>query len=99
MPTGRVRWDLRETEKGKEGLEKDPEGTMPKVTRKNAVRRATKRHGFTSSAPPWKPIDTLYNSSLSATNIRERMYCTNLTLHHAVAYVSFEARHDFATTL
>jgi len=42
-------WDLKETEEGKEGLEGDPEGTMPKVTWKNVVRRATKTNRFTLS--------------------------------------------------
>lgn len=64
MPTGRVRWDLRETEKGKEGLEKDPGGTMPKVTRKNAVRRATKRHTG-SLRPPLRRSPSIFFATLS----------------------------------
>ncbi|TGZ55389.1 hypothetical protein DBV15_08557 [Temnothorax longispinosus] len=34
-PSRRMTWGLKGTKEGKEGLEGDPEGTMPKVTRKN----------------------------------------------------------------
>jgi len=51
MPSGRMMRDLKGSgsEEGKEGLEGDPGGTMPKVTRKNAVRRATKTPDSTHS--------------------------------------------------
>lgn len=45
MPSGRMTRDVKENGpgEGKRGTrEEDPEGTMLKVTRKNAVRRATK---------------------------------------------------------
>jgi len=61
-------WDLKETEEGKEGLEGDPEGTMPKVTWKNVVRRATKTNRFTLSLRR-----RLCSSFLLATNIRENL--------------------------
>lgn len=50
-PSNRMTWDLK-TEEGKEGLEGDPEGTMPKVTWKNVVRRATKTNELTLCVPP-----------------------------------------------
>lgn len=78
-------WNLKGTEEGKEGLEGDPEGTMPKVTRKNVVRRATKTNGLT--LPPWRNIDTLCCSFLLATNIRENLI-HRLALHHVKQFVS-----------
>ena len=72
----------RGTEEGTEGLEGDPGGTMPKVTRKNAVRRATKTHEFTPPVPP----PTLF-AALLATDIRENLlHC--VALHHAGIFAS-----------
>jgi len=51
-PSNRKMWNLKGTEERREGLEGDPEGTMPKVTWKNVVRRATKTNGLTLSVPP-----------------------------------------------
>lgn len=65
-PSSRMTWDLKGTEEGKEGQEGDSEGTMPKVTRKNVVRRATKTNRLSLSVSPWKTIDILCNSFLLA---------------------------------
>lgn len=49
---------------------------MPKVTRKNAVRRATKTHGFIPSVEEEveeATIDTLRRSFLPATDIYEKI--------------------------